>query len=109
MEPFPIRHSSSSVQPWITQAWPTVTPGPISTGSAALTWTTEQSWTLAPARMTIGAVSPRTTALYQMDALASTMTSPMTTAVGAMNAPGSTRGDLSSKRKSGMGMASEVG
>ncbi len=49
---------------------------------------TEQSCTFAPARMTIGEKSLRTTALYQTDAFSSIVTSPMMTAVGAMNALG---------------------
>ena len=109
VDPLPIKHSSSSVQPWITHAWPTVTPGPISTGSAEFTCTTEQSWTLAPARITIGAVSPRTTALYHTDALASIVTLPTTTAVSATKALGWILGVLPSKLRTGMGRTPRVG
>ena len=81
----------------------------MSTGSAAFTWTTEQSWTFAPARMTIGAVSPRTTALYQTEAFASIVTSPMITAVSATNALGWIFGVMPSKLSTGMGQTPAVG
>src|SRR5919204_656643 len=74
----------------------------MSTPARAVTCTTEQSCTLAPSRTTIGFRSPRSTALYQIEARASTVTSPMRTAVGAMNAVGWTFGVLPSKLKSGM-------
>src|SRR5206468_3328086 len=47
-----------------------------------------QSCTLAPRCTTIGLKSPRSTALYQTEARSSIVTSPMITAVGAMNAVG---------------------
>jgi len=54
--------------------------------------------------MTIAWKSARTTALYQTEARSSIVTSPMTTAVGAMNADGCTRGCFPSKLNSGMGV-----
>src|SRR5262245_47969732 len=51
----------------------------------------------------MGLKSPRSTALYQTDAFSSTVTSPISTAVGAMNAVGCTTGDFPSKLYSGMG------
>ena len=63
-----------------------VAPAPISTGAAPCT--IAPSWMLAPARTTIGAKSPRSTAPYQTEAPASTVTSPTMVAVGAMNASG---------------------
>src|SRR3954449_424097 len=77
-----------------------VAPRPISSGSAACT--TAPSWMLAPARTTIGAKSARSTAPYQMDAPASTVTSPTTVAVGAIHASACTWGRLPSKEKSGI-------
>src|SRR3954471_4707360 len=77
-----------------------VAPWPISSGSAA--GTTAPSWMLAPARTTIGAKSARSTAPYQTDAPASTVTSPTSVAVGATNASGCTVGRLPSNANSGM-------
>src|SRR3989440_4407377 len=101
--PLPTRASSPSQAAWMVQLWPTVAPRPISTPARAVTCTTEQSCTLAPARTTIGFRSPRSTALYQTEARSSIVTSPMRTAVGAMKAVGCTFGRLPSKLKSGMG------
>src|SRR5206468_12252671 len=106
--PFPIRHSSPSDAAWIVQLWPTVEPAPISVPPRGVTWTTEQSCTLAPRRTTIGLKSPRRTALYQTDARSSIVTSPTTTAVGATNAVGCTFGRLPSKLNSGMGWTPAV-
>ena len=90
------------------QLWPIVAPGPTSTPWPPLTCSTAQSCTFAPARMTIGWKSARTTALYQTDARSSIVTSPIMTAVGATNAEGCTRGDFPSKLNSGMGCALAV-
>src|SRR5262245_50490132 len=79
-----------------------VAPAPISTGCIGVTCTTAQSCTLAPRRITMGPKSARTTALYQTDAPSSTVTSPTSTAVGAMNADGCTWGRFPSKLYSGM-------
>ena len=51
-------------------------------------WITELSCTLAPAPMTIGPKSARSTTPYQTEASASTVTSPMSVAVGATHAAG---------------------
>src|SRR5213594_2505256 len=106
--PLPIRHSSPRDAAWIVQLWPTVEPAPISVPARGVTCTTAQSCTLAPRRTTIGLKSPRRTALYQTEARASMVTSPTITAVGAMNAVGSTIGRLPSKLNSGMGWTPAV-
>src|SRR5437870_2374166 len=103
VDPLPTSASSAMVAPCTTEVWPMVAPGPISTACIDVTWTTAQSWTLAPRRTTIGEKSARSTALYQTDAFSSTVTSPTSTAVGAMNALGWTRGVFPSKLNSGMG------
>src|SRR5262245_62895034 len=102
VDPLPTSASSPMVAPCTTEVWPMVAPGPISTECAGVTWTTAQSWTLAPRRTTMGAKSARSTALYQTDAFSSTVTSPTSTAVGATNAVGCTRGVFPSKLNSGM-------
>ncbi len=61
------------------------------------------SCTLAPSRTTIEQMSARSTAPYQTEAPASTTTSPMSVAVGAIHASGWTCGDLPSKANNGMG------
>ena len=52
--------------------------------------------------MAIDEKSPRRTALYHTEAFSSTVTSPMSTAVGAMKADGCTVGRFPSKLNSGM-------
>ena len=104
VDPLPTRHSSPSQAACTVQLWPIVAPAPTSTPWAPLTCTTAQSCTLAPRWMTIAWKSARTTALYQTEARSSIVTSPMTTAVGAMNADGCTRGCFPSKLNSGMGV-----
>src|SRR5437867_7032583 len=103
VDPLPTSASSAMVAPCTTEVWPIVAPGPISTAYIDVTWTTAQSWTLAPRRTTMGEKSARSTALYQTDAFSSIVTSPTSTAVGAMNALGCTRGVFPSKLNSGMG------
>ena len=95
--PLPTRHSVSSTAAWITQPWATVAPAPTSAGPEGVVWMTALSWTLAPARMAMGAKSPRSTAPYQTEAPASTVTSPTSVAVGATKASRSTRGRRPSK------------
>src|ERR1700726_1034444 len=81
----------------------TVAPGPMSVGTPGGAWSTDPACTLAPARITTGAESARTTVLNHTDAPASTVTSPISTAVGAMNASGCTFGDVPSNSKRGIG------
>ncbi|GLW77437.1 hypothetical protein Aglo01_19190 [Actinokineospora globicatena] len=60
------------------------------------------SCTLAPAPMTTGPKSARMTAPYQTEASASTVTSPIRVAVGAIHADGSTMGLLPSNEYNGI-------
>jgi hypothetical protein len=85
--PLPINASAPIVQ-WCTMhRCPTVAPGPISHPPSP-TWITALSCTLAPARMTTAPKSARTTTPYQTEASASTVTSPISVAVGAIQASG---------------------
>ena len=86
----------------MTQPCAIVAPGPMSTGMPGGACSTLQSCTLAPSRTMIGAKSARSTALNQTDAPASTCTSPISVAVGATKAVGSTTGDRPSKAYSGI-------
>src|SRR3954447_11907730 len=88
--------------PCTTQPCATVAPGPTSTGMPGGACSTQQSCTLAPSRTMIGAKSARMTALNHTDAPASTWTSPISVAVGAMNAPGSIVGDRPSNEYNGI-------
>jgi hypothetical protein len=54
----------------------------------------ELSWTFERSPMTMRSMSPRNTVPNHTDAPLSTVTSPMRTAVGAMNASGATFGSL---------------
>ena len=76
--------------------WPTVTFAPTIVGSSSAQWMTQLSWTLEPAPITIASLSPRRTAPNQIEAPACTVTSPIRTAVGAMNASSATCGVLPS-------------
>src|SRR3954447_12876615 len=98
----PTSASSPIVAPCTTQAWPIVAPVPISVTMPFGECITDPSCTLAPARTTIGPKSPRRTTPYQTEAFSSTVTSPITEAVGATKAVGWTIGDFPSKEKSGM-------
>src|SRR5579859_8131039 len=64
---------------------------------------------LAPRRTTIGPKSARSTAPYQMEASASTRTSPTRVAVGAIQAPGLTSGSRPSKANSGIRLSCTQG
>jgi hypothetical protein len=86
--PMPIRHSSSTVHPCRITRWPTPTRRPTVHGSPSSTWTMVPSWRLLSGPMTIGAMSPRSTAPYQTLASSPIVTSPITAAPGAMNAEG---------------------
>src|SRR5690606_38355653 len=84
--PIPTMVASWIVVPWMIALCPMVTSSPTTTGASMLTWTTVLSWTLLRRPIVIGAMSPRTVALYQTLASSPIVTLPMTTAVGAMNA-----------------------
>jgi hypothetical protein len=79
-----------------TAPWPTVTPSPTSVGPRALTCRTQLSWMLvrSPIRIPWCGSSARSTAPNQTLDSAPITTSPMSTAVGAMNAVGCTCGVL---------------
>ncbi len=83
MLPIPIRHSSSTVQPCRIALCPTPHRSPMVHGNPASTWTMVPSWMLVWAPITIGAMSPRRTEVYQTLDSGPRVTSPMTTAVGA--------------------------
>jgi hypothetical protein len=91
--PLPIRASAPTTAPCTTHKWPTVAPSPISQGGVAPPCSTEPSWMLAPRRTMIGPKSARSTAPYQIDASSSTLTSPTSVAVGAIQAVGLTVGE----------------
>src|SRR5690349_11806466 len=109
VDPLPINASSPITHPCTTHRCPMVAPAPISVTGSSPPCSTQPSWTFAPARTTIGPKSARSTALYQIDASASTRTSPTRVAVGAMNAVGCTVGAWPSKENSGMRALSHVG
>src|SRR3954454_24304061 len=96
-----ISASAPMVQACTTQLWPMVAPGPISTGPWGPACRTEPSCTFAPSRTTTEPKSARSTALNQTEAPASTVTSPISEAVGATKAVGWTVGDLPSNEYSG--------
>ena len=73
---------------------PTVTFSPTIVGRSSAQWMTQLSCTLEPWPITIALLSPRSTAPNQIEAPASTVTSPIRTAVGAMNASSATCGVL---------------
>ena len=79
-----------------------VAPAPTSVTGSSPPCRTDPSWTLAPRRMMIRPKSARSTAPYQMDASASTCTSPTRVAVGAIQAAGLTVGARPSKENSGI-------
>src|SRR4051812_46163784 len=97
----PISASAPIVQWWIMHRWPTVAPGPTSQ-TPSPTWITELSCTFAPARITTAPKSARMTTPYQIEASASTVTSPTSVAVGATHADGCTAGLLPSNANIGM-------
>src|SRR2546426_9427422 len=86
--PMPIRQSSSTVHPCRMARCPTPTRAPICAGSRSSTCTIVPSWRLVFSPTTIAAMSPRSTAPYHTLACAPSVTSPSTTAPGAMNAVG---------------------
>src|SRR5580704_8999895 len=99
--PLPTSASVPMTAPCTTHRWPTVEPSPISVTGSSPPCSTEPSWMFAPRRTTIGPKSARSTAPYQMEASASTRTSPTRVAVGAIQAPGLTCGSRPSKANSG--------
>src|ERR1700690_3108283 len=100
--PLPISASAWMTQPCTTHRWPTVAPSPTSVIGSSPPCSTEPSWMFAPRRMMIGPKSARSTAPYQIEASASTRTSPTRVAVGAIHASGLTWGSRPSKLKSGI-------
>src|SRR6266700_7020011 len=100
--PLPTSASVPMTAPCTTHRWPTVAPSPISVTGSSPPCSTEPSWMFAPRRTTIGPKSARSTAPYQMEASASTRTSPTRVTVGAIQAPGLTCGSRPSKAKSGI-------
>ena len=100
--PLPISASAPIVQPCTTHRCPTVAPSPTSVTGSGPPCRTDPSCTLAPRRTTIGPKSARSTAPYQIEASASTVTSPTRVAVGAIHADGLTSGSRPSKEKSGI-------
>src|SRR2546430_1507052 len=86
--PMPIKQSSSMVHPCRMARCPTPTRAPIRAGSPSSTWTIVPSWRLVRSPTTIAAMSPRSTAPYHTLACALSVTSPSTTAPGAINAVG---------------------
>src|SRR6266567_1178884 len=79
-----------------------VAPSPTSVTGSAPPCSTELSWMFAPRRTRIGPKSARSTAPYQMEASASTRTSPTRVAVGAIHAVGLTSGSRPSKANNGI-------
>ncbi len=79
-----------------------VAPSPTSVTGSVPPCRTEPSWMFAPRRTRIGPKSARSTAPYQMDASASTRTSPTRMAVGAIHAAGLTSGARPSNSNSGI-------
>src|SRR6266480_186939 len=86
--PMPIKQSSSMVHPCRMARCPTPTRAPIRAGSPSSTCTIVPSWRLVRSPTTIAAMSPRSTAPYHTLACAPSVTSPNTTAPGAINAVG---------------------
>src|SRR5437762_12457084 len=103
VEPLPTRHSSPRKAACTVQLWPIVAPAPTSVPWRGVTCTTGQCCTAAARRTTVGLKAARRTALYQTGAFSSTVTSPTSTAVGAMKAVGCALGLFPSKLNSGMG------
>ncbi len=79
-----------------------VAPSPTSVTGSLPPCSTDPSWMFAPRRTRIGPKSARSTAPYQMDASASTRTSPIRVAVGAIHAVGLTSGLRPSNSNSGI-------
>src|SRR5271169_6983207 len=98
--PLPTSASAPMTAPWTTHRWPMVAPSPTSVTGSSPPCSTDPSWTLAPRRIRIGPKSARSTAPYQTEASASTRTSPIRVAVGAIHAPGLTSGSRPSKANS---------
>ena len=71
---------------------PMVTSAPMSVGSFSSVWTIELSCTFERSPISIRSMSPRRTVPNQTDAPECTVTSPMSTAVGATNASRAMRG-----------------
>ncbi|ADI11935.1 hypothetical protein SBI_08817 [Streptomyces bingchenggensis BCW-1] len=92
--PMPTSTSSSMTQPCSTALWPTETRSPTVAGKPGSACIVQLSWILLPAPTLIASASPRSTAWYQTLAPAPSVTSPITTDVGAANASGSTFGSL---------------
>src|SRR5213593_1051989 len=86
--PMPIRQSSSTVHPCRMARCPTPTRAPICAGRRSSTCTIVPSWRFVFSPITIASMSPRSTAPYHTLACAPSVTSPSTTAPGAMNAVG---------------------
>ncbi len=85
-EPMPIRLLSPMVQPCSITRWPTVTPWPMCIGTPSSVCSTLPSWMLLFSPMWIGSLSPRRVAFHQIDAPADRCTSPITVALGAIQA-----------------------
>src|SRR5437870_3046300 len=86
--PMPMRQSSSTVHAWRMARCPTATRAPMCVGSPVSTCTIVPSCRFVASPMTIASTSPRSTAPYHTLARAPRVTSPSTTALGAMNAVG---------------------
>src|SRR5881394_2596947 len=86
--PIPIRQSSSTVHPCRMARCPTPTRAPMRAGCPVSTCTIVPSWRLVFSPITIASTSPRSTAPYHTLACAPRVTSPSTTAPGAMNTVG---------------------
>jgi hypothetical protein len=81
-EPDAIRQPSPIIAPSMCALWPIVQPAPMSVGFAWLQCTIVPSWTLVRAPISIRLLSPRSTAVGQIDAPAPRVTLPISTASG---------------------------
>src|SRR5437773_910182 len=91
--PIPMRQRSRIVAPWRIARWPAVTSLPtVSPERPPVTWRMQPSWMFVRAPTRIGPTSPRRTDPYHTDDSSPKMTSPTTTAVGAMKADAGTTG-----------------
>ncbi len=92
--PMPTSTSSSITQPCSTALWPTETRAPTVSGKPGSVWTLQLSWMLLSGPSVMGPQSARSTAWYQTLEPGASVTSPMTTEVGATNASTSMSGSL---------------
>src|SRR5579859_7534948 len=104
----PTSTRSPIVAPCTMALWPSVQSAPMVQGAPSSAWMEQLSCTLVRAPMEIGAASPRMTAPNQTLARDSMVTSPVTTAVGAMKASGAIRGQTPRYGRMGIGIPLQI-